>query len=202
MGKYTADDNRSMQLNDNNDRYYSSRGIDRDELFEDEELETTILEGKLMLLEFDNQIINTQRITHVNGELVDLTLRTVDEEHIVVYPTVRIKVHTDYRDSPISMDFTPVKRERDGEDYNDARSTYQAPSYSCYLPTNGAYDVHDPTPACFDPSRELNQFSNQNKKVSISEEDIIADINDTLNVYTRYVLKCMIKNQKDQLGSR
>ena len=32
MGKgYTSDDNRSMQLNDNNDRYYSSRGIDRDD---------------------------------------------------------------------------------------------------------------------------------------------------------------------------
>jgi len=29
MSKYTSDDNRSMQLNDNNDRYYSSRGIDR-----------------------------------------------------------------------------------------------------------------------------------------------------------------------------
>ena len=29
MGKYTSDDNRSMQLNENNDRYYSSRGIDR-----------------------------------------------------------------------------------------------------------------------------------------------------------------------------
>lgn len=29
MGKYTSGDNRSMQLNENNDRYYSSRGIDR-----------------------------------------------------------------------------------------------------------------------------------------------------------------------------
>ena len=28
---YSSDDNRSMQLNDNNDRYYSSRGIDRDD---------------------------------------------------------------------------------------------------------------------------------------------------------------------------
>ena len=28
MGKYTSDDNRSMQLNDNNDRYWSSRDID------------------------------------------------------------------------------------------------------------------------------------------------------------------------------
>ena len=26
---YSADDNRSMQLNDNNERYYSSRGVDR-----------------------------------------------------------------------------------------------------------------------------------------------------------------------------
>ena len=38
MSKYTSDDNRSMQLNDNNDRYYSSRGIDRyDDDYSDEE---------------------------------------------------------------------------------------------------------------------------------------------------------------------
>jgi len=34
---YSSDDNRSMQLNDNNDRYYSSRGIDRDEDYDDYE---------------------------------------------------------------------------------------------------------------------------------------------------------------------
>ena len=32
---YSSDDNRSMQLNDNNDRYYSSRGIDRDDYDDD-----------------------------------------------------------------------------------------------------------------------------------------------------------------------
>jgi len=32
---YSSDDNRSMQLNDNNDRYYSSRGIDRDDDYDD-----------------------------------------------------------------------------------------------------------------------------------------------------------------------
>jgi len=32
---YSADDNRSMQLNDNNDRYYSSRGIDRYDEYDD-----------------------------------------------------------------------------------------------------------------------------------------------------------------------
>ena len=31
MAKYTSDDNRSMQLNPNNERYYSSRGIDQNE---------------------------------------------------------------------------------------------------------------------------------------------------------------------------
>ena len=31
MGKYTADDNRSMQLNPNNERYYSSRDYDCDD---------------------------------------------------------------------------------------------------------------------------------------------------------------------------
>ena len=31
MSKYTSDDNRSMQLNDNNERYYSSRDIDEDD---------------------------------------------------------------------------------------------------------------------------------------------------------------------------
>ena len=34
MGKYTADDNRSMQLNPNNDRYGSSRGWGDDDMDE------------------------------------------------------------------------------------------------------------------------------------------------------------------------
>tara|TARA_B100000989_G_scaffold267039_1_gene220897 strand:- start:12 stop:443 length:432 start_codon:yes stop_codon:yes gene_type:complete len=38
MGKYTSDDNRSMQLNDNNDRYWSSRDIDPHDGCEDDEI--------------------------------------------------------------------------------------------------------------------------------------------------------------------
>ncbi len=37
MGKYTSDDNRSMQLNDNNERYWSSRGIDLDDNYGDDD---------------------------------------------------------------------------------------------------------------------------------------------------------------------
>ena len=42
MGKYTSDDNRSMQLNDNNERYWSSRDIDpHDDYGDDEDSSTT-----------------------------------------------------------------------------------------------------------------------------------------------------------------
>lgn len=37
MGKYTSDDNRSMQLNDNNERYWSSRDIDPHDDYGDDE---------------------------------------------------------------------------------------------------------------------------------------------------------------------
>jgi hypothetical protein len=44
---YSADDNRSMQLNDNNDRYYSSRGIDRDDDdYSEEEYNSITGQGK------------------------------------------------------------------------------------------------------------------------------------------------------------
>mgnify|MGYP003145116669 CR=1 FL=1 len=36
MGRYTSDDNRSMQLNPENERYWSSRGYDDDDYYDDE----------------------------------------------------------------------------------------------------------------------------------------------------------------------
>ena len=39
-GKYTSDDNRSMQLNDNNDRYWSSRDIDPYDDYGDDEIQS------------------------------------------------------------------------------------------------------------------------------------------------------------------
>ena len=201
MGKYTADDNRSMQLNDNNERYYLSRVIDRDELFEDAECETnTVLEEDIMLFEFDNQIINTQRITSISGELIDLTIKTVDKDHVVVYPTVRIAIHTDFADTPFSMDFTPAINDRDGERYEAASHTYSGPDYSCYLPIHDSHNPHRPIAACFDPMPGFDWSSERVQKKSSSEEAIRADINETLNTYTRFVLKRMIEQQKNQLG--
>ena len=47
MGKgYTSDDNRSMQLNPNNDRYYSSRGIDRYDDDYDDDYENSLYGSK------------------------------------------------------------------------------------------------------------------------------------------------------------
>ena len=74
-GKYTADDNRSMQLNPNNDRYYSSReGNQVDECFE-------IYEGDndmgTPFFVVDNKLVKKSTITEViphfecETELVD-----------------------------------------------------------------------------------------------------------------------------------
>jgi len=66
MGKYTSDDNRSMQLNDNNDRYYSSRGIDRDELDYDFEEDDDNIQGENMsFFRIDNQLVRKSTITHI-----------------------------------------------------------------------------------------------------------------------------------------
>jgi hypothetical protein len=199
MGKYTADDNRSMQLNDNNDRYYSSRGIDRDDLFEDEEYETTILEEQIMLLEFGNQIINTQRITRIEPQLLNLTLNKGYKGRIAVYPTVRINLYV-YDVGLLTMDFTPEITDRDHEDLLSCKSEYNPPDYSRYLPVHDSYNVYNPRPACFDPDEAINWRADPNKKIPSSEEEIKEDINKTLGVYARFVFKCMIEQQKQQLG--
>jgi hypothetical protein len=199
MGKYTADDNRSMQLNDNNDRYYSSRGIDRDELFEDEEYETTILEEQLMLLEFDNQIINTRRITRIEPRLLNLTLKKGHKGRTAVYPTVKILLYSD-EVGVLSMDFTPSVTDRDHEELLSCKSQYSPPDYSRYLPVHDAYNTHNPRPACFDPDEALDWRADPNVKVPSSEEAIKEDINKTLGIYARFVFKCMIEQQKNQLG--
>ena len=218
MGKYTADDNRSMQLNDNNDRYYSSRDIDRDDLFEDEEHKTTTtLEEGIMLLEFDNQIINTQKITEITSELVDLTLKTIvikgsrrgysleyeeDTTRAIVYPTIRITIRTDFNKT-LNMDFSPMIREDDGEETCQVRYENNAPSYSRYLPIHSSDNIQNPRAACFDKDESENPRSygsDRLKKILSSEEDIRADINKSLNVYARFILKSMIVHQKSQMG--
>jgi hypothetical protein len=74
MGKgYSSDDNRSMQLNDNNDRYYSSRGIDRDDLDWDYEEDDNNETGEIMLFEIGDKIINSQNISSVRVENCDVT---------------------------------------------------------------------------------------------------------------------------------
>ena len=213
MGKYTADDNRSMQLNDNNDRYYSSRDIDRDDLFEDEDETTTTLKEGIMLLEFDNQIINTQKITEITSELVDLTLKTIVIKgntnqyqstitRVIVYPTIRITIRTDFNKT-LNMDFSPMIREADGEETCQVRYEHNAPRYSRYLPIHSSDNIQNPRAACFDKdelAEERRYGSDRSKKIPSSEEDIRADINKSLNVYARYILKTMVSHQKEQLG--
>jgi len=73
MGKgYSSDDNRSMQLNDNNDRYYSSRGIDRDDLDWDYDEDDNNETGEIMLFEIGDKIINSRNISSIYVENWDV----------------------------------------------------------------------------------------------------------------------------------
>ena len=63
MGKYTADDNRSMQLNPNNERYYSSRdGGQVDECFEIYEGENDMGSPFFVI---DNKLVKKSTVTEV-----------------------------------------------------------------------------------------------------------------------------------------
>jgi len=75
MGKYTTNDNRSMQLNPNNDRYYSSReGNQIDEYFEIYEGENDMGSPFFVI---DNKLVKKSTVTEVvphfecETELVD-----------------------------------------------------------------------------------------------------------------------------------
>jgi len=166
-----------------------------------------------MLLEFDNQIINTQKITEITSELVDLTLKTIvikgnSREYqstitrTIVYPTIMITIRTDFN-LTLNMDFSPMIREADGEETCQVRSKHNAPSYSRYLPIHDSWDIQNPQAACFNKdelAEERRYGSDRFKKIPSSEEDIRADINKSLNVYARYILKTMASHQKQQLG--
>jgi len=70
MGKYTADDNRSMQLNDNNDRYWSSRGIDIDDFIYDDDDTNNLSKGnKIMFIEINNKLINLAHVHSISTEV-------------------------------------------------------------------------------------------------------------------------------------
>jgi hypothetical protein len=63
MGKYTADDNRSMQLNDNNDRYYSSR--EGNEVEEYDEIHEGERQMGSPFLKINGKLIKKSTITEV-----------------------------------------------------------------------------------------------------------------------------------------
>jgi hypothetical protein len=65
MSKYTADDNRSMQLNDNNDRYYSSRDIDRHDNDDDDTCSYQMPIGNIMRkLNDDSRRERSEHMSH------------------------------------------------------------------------------------------------------------------------------------------
>jgi len=203
MAKYTSDDNRSMQLNPNNDRYYSSRGIDKDGLFDHDDHEQSIItciKGNIMLLEFNNQIINTQKITEITSSLIDLKIKTSavtgdryyreeDSTRVLVYPTVRITIYTDFAQS-LSMDFTPEDFDKEECWETNERNSYCKLQFSDYLSEYPRWK-NQYAPCCFDTKLT------DEKAI---EEEVRKDISKSLNVYARHIIKTMIATQRWQLG--
>ena len=76
MGKgYTSDDNRSMQLNQNNDRYYSSRGIDREDDYWGDEDEFAFC-GSNPKAEFKGYIEITEFLPYFKSWIKNLKINT------------------------------------------------------------------------------------------------------------------------------
>jgi Ca2+-binding RTX toxin-like protein len=73
---YSSDDNRSMQLNDNNDRYYSSRGIDRDDDYDDDGDYGDSLYGSKPVAEFKGYIEITEFLPYFERWIENLKINT------------------------------------------------------------------------------------------------------------------------------
>jgi len=83
MGKYTVDDNRSMQLNDNNDRYWSSRGIDIGDFIYGDDINNFSKGNKIMFIEINNKLINLANVQTIHTEVdsVDIKRYTPKSEY-------------------------------------------------------------------------------------------------------------------------
>lgn len=119
MGKYTADDNRSMQLNPNNERYWSSRGEEDDWDYDTEDMPTPTQGATPMFIEINNQIINPARITTIQIVPYGFDLETVEfydndwgDQMWGTFVNVRfvVEIYTDFNEKfSLKLDSKPPK---------------------------------------------------------------------------------------------
>jgi hypothetical protein len=149
MGSYTSDDNRSMQLNDNNDRYYSSRGIDRDDDDYDFEEENTEGEnmgsykiGNRLLLRSQIEIEPSYKVSF-HHDTITVTeygySRSEDVKKNVTMTTVKVflKINTIFGNTHVAEnendDHLNAKQALENIDKKNAKvsnMTYKPPEYN------------------------------------------------------------------------
>lgn len=151
MGKYTADDNRSMQLNDNNDRYWSSRGID-DFIYDDDT--TNLSKGnKFMFIEINNQLINLTHVQTIQTKVNKVDFKRYKRENpcdgedrilVEVVPEFTIRFFArDIFNEEITISATLNDPERIEDTQYPSRGSYSNINYSSYIPD---VDIHSNPP--------------------------------------------------------
>jgi len=209
MGKgYSSDDNRSMQLNPNNDRYYSSRGIDRDDLDWDYEEDDKNEAGEIMLFEIGNKIINSRNISQVYVRNCDVTFETktvknydYDYDYDEGYESkkkvrmlsilVDLDVEIFMTDGANPINVPMYANETDGvtENKYDRHEHRSGIRHSKYFPRITYNASLSPRVICIDKRTDCDN-------VYEIKEKIRTDIQNTVNQYAIAYINQAIQNQK------
>lgn len=208
MGRgYSSDDNRSMQLNPNNDRYYSSRGIDRDDLDWDYDEDNDSETGEIMLFEIGNRIINSRNIASIYVDNCDVTfeIKTVknddwerwcDEGYKSKKKVRMLSILVDVDASILmneggSYDFTMYGNETDGVTENKYRhSEYNGLiHYSQYFPEISYNLSLKPRVICIDKRTDCDD-------VEAIKEKIRFEIQSTVNQFVISYVNQVMKKQR------
>ena len=202
MGRgYSSDDNRSMQLNPNNDRYYSSRGIDRDDLDWDYDEDDNNETGEIMLFEIGNRIINSRNIVSIYVENCDVNfeIKTVknddweswcDEGYKSKKKVRMLSILVDVDASTLmneggSYDFTIYANKTDGVTENKhSRSEYI--SYSQYFPEISYNLSLKPRVICIDRRTDCDDVEAIKQKIRF---EIQSTVNQFVIAYVNQVMK-------------
>jgi hypothetical protein len=142
MGKYTADDNRSMQLNDNNDRYWSSRGID--DFIYDDDTNNLSKRNKSMFIEINNRLINLAHVQTIRTEVnkVDFKRykrkssynRSINHILVEIVPEFTITFQAERWEEKVTISASVNDPDRIDDTRYPNRGSYASSNYSGYIP--------------------------------------------------------------------
>lgn len=144
MGKYTADDNRSMQLNPNNDRYWSSRGINIDDFVYDADTNNLSKGNKSMFIEVNNQLINLAHVHTIRTEVNKVVFkrhqrqssydRSVNRILVEIVPEFTITFRAERWEEKVTISASVNDPDCIDDIQYPNRGSYASNNYSRYIP--------------------------------------------------------------------